>query len=194
MRMKTETVYATVATGITGKKSNPKINLRSVMVPPYFVRSKAKIDNLLTDMRQHKFQLALVLDDQKKVIGLVTIEDILEELVGEIFDEEDVVDQNFQAMGGNKYMVNTHMLVSEAYDRMGLGRAPRAIASKPLLSFILETVGHLLTEDESFVYETLEITAKTVVNGRVTEVIIHILDAEDLAAKQAEQMGEEVTV
>ena len=174
-------------------KRNPNLKLRGVLKPPYLVRKDAKIDDLLTDMRQHKQQVAMVLDDRKKVVGLVTIEDILEELVGEIFDEEDIVDQNFQTLGGNKYMINTHMLMSNAYERMGLGAAPRKIAPKPLLSFMLETLGHLPEEDESFLFGNLEFTAKTVVDGRLTEVIVHILDEEDLAARRAEASQEEVT-
>ena len=173
-------------------KKNPNLKLRSVMKPPYRVRKDAKIDGLLTDMRQHKLQIAMVLDDDKKIVGLVSIEDILEELVGEIFDEEDVVDKNFQALGGNKYLVNTHMLVSTAYERMGLEQAPRRVAAKPLLSFVLETLGHLPVEDESFVYENLEFTAKTLVDGRITEVLIHILDEDDLAERETERLGEEV--
>ena len=173
-------------------KRNPAVKLRAVMTPPYIVREDAKIDDLLTKMRQHKLQMALVQDENKKIVGLVTIEDILEELVGEIFDEEDVVDKNFQSLGGNRYMINTHMLVANAYDRMGLGAAPRNIASKPLLSFILEVEGRLPEEDESFIYENLEVTAKTVVDGRVTEVIIHILDEDDLAQIAAEANGEEM--
>jgi len=174
-------------------KKNPALRLRSVMKPPYFVRKDAKIDDLLTDMRQHKLQVAMVLDDDKKMVGLVTIEDILEELVGEIFDEEDVVDQNFQALGGNKYMINTHMLMATAYERMSLGAAPKRIAAKPMLSFILETLGHLPEEDESFLYEDIEYTAKTIVEGRLTEVIVHILDEDDLAAREAAAREEEVT-
>ena len=175
-------------------KKNPNVRLRSVMKPPYRVRKDAKIDGLLTHMRQHKLQLAMVLDDDKKVVGLVSIEDILEELVGEIFDEEDIVDKNFQALGGNKYLVNTHMVVASVYERMGIGQAPRSIASKPLLSFVLETLGHLPVEDETFVYQNLEVTAKTLVDGRVTEVLIHILDEEDLAALQEMRLQEEVSV
>ena len=174
-------------------KRNPSLKLRGVLKPPYLVRKDAKIDDLLSDMRQHKQQVAMVLDDHKKVVGLVTIEDILEELVGEIFDEEDIVDQNFQTLGGNKYMINTHMLMSGAYERMGLGAAPRKIAPKPLLSFMLETLGHLPEEDESFLFGNLEFTAKTVVDGRLTEVIVHILDEEDLAARRAAESQEEVT-
>jgi hypothetical protein len=85
------------------------------------------------------------------------------------------------------------MLVSAAYERMGLDRAPRKIASKPMLSFVLETLGHLPEEDESFLYENMQVTAKTVVDGRLTEVIVHILDEEDLAALAAADSGEEVT-
>ncbi len=171
-------------------KKNPKVSLRSVMSPPYAVKDKAKIDDLLSDMRQHKRHMAIVYDEAKKFVGIVTIEDILEELVGEIFDEEDVVDQNFQSLGGNKYLVNTHMLVGNAYERMGIGRAPREVAAKPIISFMLETLGHLPEEDESFVYRELEITAKTVTEGRVSEVVIHILDEEALAALTPSENGE----
>ena len=173
-------------------KKNPNVRVRSVMMPPYRVRKDARIDELLNHMRQHKIQIAMVLDDNKQIVGLVSIEDILEELVGEIFDEEDVIDNNFQTLGGNKYMVNTHMLVSAAYERMGIGKAPRNIASKPLLSFILETLGHLPAEGESFIYNDMTFTAETVVDGRVTEVLIHILDEDDIAELESASAETEV--
>jgi CBS domain containing-hemolysin-like protein len=75
---------------------------------------------------------------------------------------------------------------------MGLEQVPRRVAAKPLLSFVLETLGHLPVEDESFVYENLEFTAKTLVDGRITEVLIHILDEDDLAERETERLGEEV--
>lgn len=177
---------------LTEYRTNPKVKVRSLLVAPYFVRDNVKIDGLLTDMRQHKRHMAIVQDAKRQVVGLVTIEDILEELVGEIFDEEDEVDQNFQALGGNKYMINTHMLMGEAYERMGLAKASRTIAPKPILSFMLEMLGHLPAEDESFLYGDLEFTSKTVENGRVTEVIVHILDEEDLAERAAAAEEQEV--
>ena len=176
-----------IRTFLTEYHRNPKLNLRSVMTRPYIINEDFMIDDLLTEMRQKKIQMAMVQDKDKKIVGLVTIEDVLEELVGEIWDEEDVVDQNFQALGGNKYMVNTRMIIGNVFERMGLGRAPKNIASKPLLSFILETLGHLPEEDESFVYENIEITAKTVDNGKATEVIVHVLDEEDLALLQSSE-------
>ncbi len=181
-----------VRTFITEYKKNPHVRVRSLMTTPYIVREDTKIDTLLSHMRQHKIHIAAVVDDNKKVVGLVTIEDILEELVGEIFDEEDIVDQNYQPLGGNKYLINTRMLVLEAYDRMGLGKAPRAIANKPILSFMLEQLGHLPEEGESFIYDNLEIIAETMNDGKVTEVVIHILDEDDL--KELEAAGEEMSI
>jgi CBS domain containing-hemolysin-like protein len=86
------------------------------------------------------------------------------------------------------------MLMATAYERMSLEAPPRKIASKPMLSFILEMLGHLPEEDESFLYQNIRFTAKTVVNGRLTEVLVHILDEDDLAAMNAAELGEEVTV
>ena len=59
---------------------------------------------------------------------------------------------------------------------------------------MLETLGHLPAEDESFIYDNIEFTAKTFVDGRVTEVIIHILDEDDLAELEADNADKEVTV
>lgn len=161
-------------------KRNPRISIRSVMTTPYIVRDNAKIDNLLSHMRQHKIQMAIVQDEHKHVVGLVTIEDILEEIVGEIYDEEDIVDKNFCALGGNKYVINTRMIVGEIYERMGIGKAPKSVAQKPLLSVMLEKIGRLPTEDEAFYYEGMRITPKTVTNGKPNEVMVQILDEEEL--------------
>ncbi len=179
---------------LTEYKRNPAVKLRSVMTPPYIIRSKSKIDSLLNDMRQHKCHMAVVCDDDKKVVGLVTIEDILEELVGEIFDEDDQVDKNFYSMGGNKYMVNTHILLGDAYERMGLTPPSPSLAQKPIVSFVLETLGHLPAEDEVFLHDNLEFSAKSVDEKGVTEVIIHILDPEELAERLAPAPEEEVII
>ncbi len=177
---------------LTEYRKNHKVRLRSLISPTHYVREKDTIDEVLSDMRQHKHHIAIVVDEDKKMVGLVTIEDFLEELVGEIFDEEDVVDRNFQNLGGNKYLVSTNMLMGNAYERMGAGPAPRAIAAKPLLAFMLEMLGHLPREDENFLYENIEVTAKEFENQSVTHAEIHILDEEDLAERRAAAEESEV--
>ena len=167
-------------------RRNQRVNIRSVMTTPYIVRDNAKIDNLLTHMRQHKIQMAIVQDEKKRVVGLVTIEDILEELVGEIYDEEDIIDKNFCALGGNKYVVNTRMLIEDVYERMGIGSAPKHIANKPLLSVMLEKLGRLPNEDEVFFYEGMKITPKSVVGGKPSEVVVQLVDGDEALASSEE--------
>ena len=166
-------------------RRNPKITVRAVLSKPHFVTEDAKIDDLLTDMRQHKNHMAIVRDKNKRVTGLVTIEDILEELVGEIFDEEDEVDQDFQTLGGNRYLVNTHILLGTLYERIGLCEAPERLASKPLLSLMLETIGRLPEVEESFTVGDLEFTIETVENQRPTRTYVRVLDEEELAQRAA---------
>lgn len=179
-----------IRTFLTEYRKNPKVKVRSLLSPAHFVTEDTKIDDILSDMQQHKHHIALVRDEHKNVVGLVTIEDILEELVGEIFDEEDVVDQNFQALGGNHYSVNTHMLVGNLYERIGLAKAPRAVAAKPVLSLMLEKLGKLPEEGESFLVGNFEFTVETVEDGRPTRTEVHVLDEEELAERLAAQQKE----
>lgn len=65
------------------------MTLRSVMDLPYFVSDKVPLDDLLSEMSSKKITLAVVRNSEKKLVGVLTVEDILEELVGEIYDEED---------------------------------------------------------------------------------------------------------
>ncbi len=174
-----------IRTFLTEYRRNPGVKLRSLLSAPRFVREDAKIGDVLTDMRQHKHHIALVRDEKRKILGLVTIEDILEELVGEIFDEEDIVDRNFQALGGDKYLVNTRLLMGTLYERAGLYKSPRGLVSKPMISFILETLGRMPAQDESFLYDHLEITVDSIEDGKPTYVVVHFLDDEELAARTA---------
>ncbi len=80
-----------------------KVNIRSVLLKPHFVKSTDNIDDLLDAMRQHKIYLGIVRDENNFVCGIVTIEDFLEELVGEIWDEEDIVEEDFIKLGGNRF-------------------------------------------------------------------------------------------
>ena len=181
-----------VRTYLKEYRKNRRVNIRSVMTTPYIARDNAKIDNLLSHMRQHKIQMAIVQDERKRVVGLVTIEDILEELVGEIYDEEDIVDKNFCALGGNKYVINTRMLIKDVYERMGIGEAPKHMAQKPLLSVMLERLGRLPAEDEVFFYEGMKITPKSVTGGKPLEVVLQLLDGDEAESEAAS--AEEVRV
>lgn len=155
---------------------NNNLDVRTLLVPPFFVRTDAKIDDALSVMRQHKFYLATVSGDNGETLGLVTIEDFLEELVGEIWDEDEAIDNNFQKLGGSKYRVSTRMTVSETFQRIRISEPPEHIAKRPILSWIIEEFGRIPEEDESFHYENIDVEVDTVENGKVTFVQIKVTD------------------
>lgn len=164
---------------------NPSLNIRDLLIPPFFVKANAKIDDLLTVMRQHKFYLAVVGGDSGETLGIVTIEDFLEELVGEIWDEDDVVDQSFTKLGGNKFRIDTKMIISEAFAKMHCEVPDGHIAPRPILSWIIETFGKIPEEGDSFTYKNIEITVDTVENGRVTHVEMRVMSEAELEGENS---------
>lgn len=94
-----------------------KINLNSIMKEPLFVPEATSIDSLLLKMRSTQTQIAMVVDEYGGIVGLATIEDVLEEIVGEIDDEYDPVTKNFQRLGSNKFSV-VGLMTIEDFDEL----------------------------------------------------------------------------
>lgn len=166
-------------------RKDPNVDIRSMLTETFFVRDNANIDDLLSVMRKKKNYLAVVTDEADKTLGIVTIEDFLEELVGEIWDEDDVVDQDFFKMGGNRFTVNTHLTVGDAFARMGLDCNDESLTDTPIISWVLKELGHIPEEGESFNYENLEVTVDEVEDGKLENVIIK-LDVDQPPAPDAD--------
>ena len=173
-------------------RKNPKVSLRSLLLPAYPVHPDAKIDELLTEMRQHRFYLGIVSDEAGKTLGLVTIEDFLEELVGEIWDEDDVVDKDFIKLGGNRFRVSARLTLGSVAERLSLDPPNGMAPDLPLLSLVLLHFGHMPEEDDSFLLDHWEFTVDTVENGQVNTVVIRLLSDEDLAELTVRDEKEEV--
>lgn len=98
----------------TEHHDNQKFNLMELVMPPVFVPYHKKIDDLLTELRKTGNQLAIVVDEYGGTAGLVTLEDILEEIVGEIRDEDDVdEDEDVQKLKDGRYILDPLMTLSD---------------------------------------------------------------------------------
>lgn len=169
-----------IRTFIKAYLKNHDVDIRTLLIPAYDVKPDAMIEDLLTEMRQHKFYLGVVSEDGK-TLGLVTIEDFLEELVGEIWDEDDVVDNDFVKLGGNRTQVNTHLKMGEIYKRLGLNHRRDQDFDRPMLSIVIEHFGRIPEEDESFIYRNMEITVDVIESNLVKNVVIRLLSPAEIA-------------
>lgn len=152
-------------------------SIRSMMKQPCYVSPDQPVDDVLNHMRQHRLYLAVVRDENHKTLGLVTIEDFLEELVGEIWDEDDVVDKDFVKLGGNHFQLSPRMKVAEAFERIGYTpKETKPFLQKPIISWVVETLRHIPKEEESFTYDNLEVTIDEVKDNTVVSVVIRLLD------------------
>lgn len=121
-------------------KDKEPVNLKKIISSPYYVSKTTKVDDLIKEMQEVKKHFAIVLDEYGGTSGIVTMEDALEELVGEIYDEYDDVpelDFDFKQINENKYQINPEMDLEDLFDELDLGKAPETSYS---------TVGGLVYE------------------------------------------------
>jgi len=107
-----------------------RAELRNAMTEPFIVPPDAPIDELFEKMRSGKIYIAVV-KDKNEFLGIATIEDFLEELVGEIWDEDDIYNENFIKLGGHSYEVAGSMNLGEVFSLMGYKIKTRKIQTRP---------------------------------------------------------------
>ena len=108
--------------------------------PAKYVSAAMKVDSLIKFLQDEKTHIAIVSGEYGDTVGLVTMEDALEELVGEIYDEHDEAGTNdllFEHLEDGSYLVDADMYVEELFDRLDIGSAPEDAPSK-LYSWIFE--------------------------------------------------------
>jgi CBS domain containing-hemolysin-like protein len=102
-------------------RDDSSFDVRRLMREPYFVPDTKPVDDLLAELRLQKVHLAIVLDEFGGTYGLVTMEDLLEEIVGEIDDEYDIAEPEFAATPEGDVLIDGGALISEVNERYGLG-------------------------------------------------------------------------
>jgi CBS domain containing-hemolysin-like protein len=109
----------------TALLKNETIDIEKLVSKPYYVSKSTKVDDLIKEMQKQKKHFAIVADEYGGTMGIVTMEDALEELVGEIYDEFDEVnDSDFVKIEENRYQLSTDMDLEELFDTLNLGEVP----------------------------------------------------------------------
>ncbi|MBE5814584.1 MAG: HlyC/CorC family transporter [Clostridiales bacterium] len=147
--------------GVTDK------GLREIMTQPLFIQPGIKISDLLKLLQTQKAHIAVVLDEYGGTLGIVTMEDILEELVGEIWDEHDEVVEDFKPAGENCWICDCSAKLDDFCEFFGI--EPEA-ASVSLGGWVMEQLGKVAQVGDSFTYQELDITVTETDHPRVTRI------------------------
>ena len=135
-----------------------KVKIAKIIREPYFVSENKPIDELFRDLQKNKHQLAIVLDEYGGTAGLVTMEDIIEELVGNIFDEYDEVELEYEKIDDNTYLINGNVSIYDAKKILGIDIPEGEYDT--LSGYLIELLGRIPLDDEKPVIETSNVTYK----------------------------------
>lgn len=129
-----------------------KVDIKDLLKKPMFVSKTMKVDTLIETLQRENSHIAIVSGEYGGTSGIVTMEDALEELVGEIYDEHDVIDGEFiKPIKDNKYGINAKIDMEDLYDELGLGNPPESHYTN-LGSWLYEMFEDIPEVDETYSY------------------------------------------
>lgn len=141
--------------------------LRSMMTTPMFVMQTAKVSDLLKRLQKSKTHMAVVVDEYDGVQGIVTMEDILEELVGEIWDEHDEVVEEYREIGENVYLVDGGANLDDMLELFDIHKEYDPVTVN---GWVTEQLGRFPKAGDSFDCDGLHVTVEKAERRRATEL------------------------
>ncbi|MGO5337790.1 HlyC/CorC family transporter [Bilifractor sp. LCP19S3_H10] len=156
----------------------------SIIRPTVFITEHKKIDELLRELQKKKIHLAVVVDEYGGTVGIVSMEDILEELVGEIWDEHDEIVQEIRKITDSDYVVEGSANLEKLFDEIGCEREHDSIT---VSGWILEIAGKVPSRGDVYHYENMTIRILEMDGHRVGKIKLHVehpAEKEDRADKQ----------
>lgn len=154
-------------------KNGKQADIREHLDEAFFVHGGINIDELLELMSEKKLNLVIVSDNYGGTLGIVTVEDILEELVGDIWDEDDVVEETFVELADGEYEVDAELTVGEVFDKLHLSISRDELERLEHMlmgAWVYEELEKIPEENESFISEGLEVLVSVMKNNRVMKL------------------------
>ena len=157
----------------TVSRGQTDIKLKDLAKKPLYVPRHQKIDKLLKELQHKKTHMALVVNEHGGVDGIITIEDILEEIVGDIFDESDAVEHLIRPRGKNTWLILGKTPIDVINEEIST-KIPDKDQYNTIAGFIQHKLGHVPVEGEEIVMKkpSLRLTVKKVEGPTLLEVLL----------------------
>lgn len=158
-------------TYLTAQSRGERCEMKDFLMPPRFVHASTHINRILLDMQREHAHMAVVVDDYGGVIGIITLEDILEELVGEIWDESDEVIENIRERSNGSYDINGSTRLSDMCESVGCSIDSNA---DTVGGWVTEMLGGIPESGESFECGGMHVTVESTDKRRVLKVNVNV--------------------
>lgn len=158
-------------TYLTAQSRGERCEMKDFLMPPRFVHASTHINRILLDMQREHAHMAVVVDDYGGVIGIITLEDILEELVGEIWDESDEVIENIRERSDGSYDINGSTRLSDMCESIGCSIDSEA---DTVGGWVTEMLGGIPESGESFECGGMHVTVESTDERRVLKVNVNV--------------------
>lgn len=158
-------------TYLTAQSRGERCEMKDFLMPPRFVHASTHINRILLDMQREHAHMAVVVDDYGGVIGIITLEDILEELVGEIWDESDEVIENIRERSNGSYDINGSTRLSDMCESVGCSIDSNA---DTVGGWVTEMLGGIPESGESFECGGMHVTVESTDERRVLKVNVNV--------------------
>lgn len=145
--------------------------ISEIIRPALFVPKNKKLGALLKELQQKKIHIAVVLDEYGGTVGIITLEDILEELVGEIWDEYDEVSPEIEKASEAEYIVSGSANIDKVFELLDIKTDDEEIQSGIVNGWIMSALGKVPEKDDSFEYKGYRITVLEMDEKRVEKVL-----------------------
>ncbi|AGB41795.1 CBS domain-containing protein [Halobacteroides halobius DSM 5150] len=170
-------------------EDNHQMNIQKIMRPAFYVPETKKVDNLLSELKKEKIHMAIILDEYGGTAGLVTIEDLLEEIVGDIQDEYDEEEKLIKMLEDDELLVDGRVDIDEINEVLGIDLPEEDYET--ISGFILSMLGYVPDNGERIEFEDLTVSAEEVVQRRISKVRIKQTTTDDRSENQTEEQGED---
>ncbi len=147
-------------------------DLSKLIQPPFFVYKTRKLSALLADFKKKQVHIAIVADEYGGMLGIATMEDLLEELVGEIWDEDEEIEQPCRKIGDSSYEISGDMPLEDMLELFDIPEKDVESASKSVGGWVFENMGIIPENNQTAEINGLKITVVDVSDNRINKLII----------------------
>ena len=156
-----------------------RADIRKLLMPPCYVYKTMKLPAVLNALKRAKQHLAVVSDEYGGMLGVLSMEDVLEQIVGEIWDETDTVEQEVVERGADEYELDGDMTISDFLELTGIDEDGFEAESETVGGWTVESFGAFPQVGDSFRYENWEVTVLAMDGRRVEKVLVKALPPEE---------------